>query len=85
MQELWTFSILEDSAPVYMPKCTFKSLGPCSLPLSNIHLIDIRQEHIEENTRTQETNKTIIMKATEVINKSERRKQNKKKTTSFLS
>lgn len=68
-----------------MPKSTFKSLGPCSLPLSNIHLTDIRMEHIEENTRTQESDKTIIMKATEAINKSERRKQSKQQKKHMFS
>lgn len=51
------------------------SLGPSSLSLFIIHLTDFGLEHVEENTRIQETDKTVIIKATEVINRSERRKK----------
>lgn len=58
-----------------MPEFAFMSLGPSSLSLFIIHLTDFILEHVEENTRIQETDKTVIIKATEVINKSERRKK----------
>lgn len=55
-----------------MPEFAFMSLGPSSLSLFIIQLTDFRLEHVQDNTRIQETYKTVIIKATEVINKSER-------------
>lgn len=68
-------SILEDSASVEMPRFAFMSLCPSSPFLFMIHPTEFRLEHIEENTRIQEADKTIIFKVTEVINKSKRRKK----------
>lgn len=58
-----------------MPEFAFMSLGPSSLSLFIIQLTDFRLEHVQDNTRIQETYKTVIIKATEVINKSERWKK----------
>lgn len=60
-----------------MPQFAFMSLGPSSLSLLIINPTEFRLERAEENTRVQEAEKTIT-KATEVINKSEGRKNQTK-------
>lgn len=68
-------SILEGSTPVEMPRFVFMSLCPSSPYLSTIHLTEFILEHVEENTRIQEADKTVIFKVTEVTDKSKRRKK----------